>query len=215
MTAKIRVFNEGDQPLLYGANRLLMPGKSSTHDVSDLGSSISFTPVSVGDDVPAPAPAPSTDATVRPTPASIGMFQTELSRKLLGSDVWLYCTTRAAMAPTNDIKVRIMLNCGCDADGNWRDTNGNPLPAFSRGFETADTAAEQERLRRFNATPSVFDITVVNGHPELDLFHHVAMVTGMYPKGRDPIFYAVRAEDEAALDEWCEFMAASRGNPGA
>ena len=152
------------------------------------------------------------------SPQSIGLFQNDSSRKHLPG-VWLYSTTQLQgkhdLPP--DVVDRIMLNCGCDAEGGWHDGHGNPTPAAHRGFEQADTNAERARLERFNATPRVFEIkhSPVLGRNILNEGRHVAIVAAIPPAGKNPPVYAVRAIDARALDEWCEYMAVSRTNPGA
>ena len=146
------------------------------------------------------------------TPQSIGLFQADASRKHLPG-VWL---SKPHNLP-GDVVARIMLNCGCDAEGNWHDANGDPVAAAGRMFEQADTKAEEARLNRHNATPRVFDIkwNPSRGGYTLDESRHVVIVAGIPQIGNSPPVYAVRAVDDRALDEWCEYMAASRTNPGA
>jgi hypothetical protein len=217
MTTEITVTNNGPDALLFTKenNRFMLLPNTSRRVFVDNSKTDAFTieAVSLGDPAPPEEPAPPPSATV--TPASLGMTQNDESRKLIGPEFWFYSTLQAESAPTNDARVRIMLNCGCDAHGVWRDANGDPIPAAGRLFEQADTPAERERLRRYNYTPAVYDIAIVQGQPRLALDRHVAAVTGLTPTGKYPNFYAIRAADEAALSECLQAIAASRGNPGA
>jgi hypothetical protein len=215
MTAKVKITNEGPDALLYSGNRVLMPGRSISHEITEGGNmgglNVNLQLLHIdGDATPPEEPAPAA-----PTPSSLGMMQNDESRKLIGPEFWFYSTLQAESAPTNDAKVRIMLNCGCDAHGVWHDAQGEPVPAANRGFEQADTLAERERLKRYNSTPMVYDIAIIQGQPRLALDRHVAAVTGLTPTGKYPNFYAIRAVDAAALSECLQSIAASRGNPGA
>lgn len=212
MTTEITVTNNGPDALLFTKenNRFMLLPNTSRRVFVDNSKTDAFTveAVAVGDPVPPEEPATSV-----PTPASLAMTQNDESRKLIGPEFWFYSTLQAESAPTNDARVRIMLNCGCDAHGVWHDAQGEPVPAANRGFEQADTPAERERLKRYNATPMVYDIAIIQGQPRLALDRHVAAVTGLVPAGKYPNFYAIRAADEAALSECLQAIAASRGHP--
>ena len=221
MTKKVRITNADGEPYDVVVKR----SDGSVEVLSNPGDGADFTlsaGVSLTITERARAKPEATEAgTIGPrTPAEISLFQTPNSLRTFGDGTWLYCNTqlqRKDHGLSDEAVARIMLNCGCDAEGNWHDASGNPTPAFGRGFEQADTPAEQQRLRRYNATPRVMDVkwNPILGRWQLDETRHVALVAQIPPAGRNPPVYAVRALNEAALNEWIDFMGASRANPGA
>lgn len=164
-------------------------------------------------------PLPAKTPAVKPSPTPTGgnpiaahhdaipaLIQTDTSMKLLPGE-WLVVNLQANGAELiTDIDYwRVRLNTGCGPQGEL-----DGQPAAHRGFETADTPAERERLARATSSSFAFDVAWVSGNWQLDMSKPLVKAAGLTPIAAHPIVHIVRAVSWDALDEWVRWTAQGR-----